>query len=115
MSFKKFLQHFNGWLLFAVASVLFFAVPPLYRIIDPTAGQFDAGYIHPIIYGAVVISFFIGFSWLALKLLAPGVHSELDRYLEDPVKNQMGDASFTGLVIFLAFVISGVVIICCMV
>lgn len=79
---KKFLMKYNGWLGFVVASLLFFAAPPLYRLIDPTAGQFDAGYLHPIIYASVVVCFASGLANVMLILTAPGLHGHLDRFLD---------------------------------
>ena len=91
--FKKLLMQYNGWLGFAIATLLFFAAPPLYRTIDPTAGQFDAGYIHPIIYASVVVCFASGLAFLLVKLTAPGLHRQFDKFLEqenylmsDPIK-----------------------------
>jgi hypothetical protein len=79
---KKFLMKYNGWLGFVVASLLFFAAPPLYRLIDPTAGQFDAGYLHPIIYASVVVCFASGLANVMLILTAPGLHEQLDKFLD---------------------------------
>jgi len=80
--FRKLLMKYNGWLGFAVASLLFFAAPPLYRLVDPTAGQFDAGYIHPIIYAAVVVCFASGLAFFMVILTAPGLHQQFDKFLE---------------------------------
>lgn len=79
---QKFLMKYNGWLGFVVASLLFFAAPPLYRLVDPTAGQFDAGYLHPIIYASVVVCFASGLGNLLLRLTAPGLYKQLDSFLD---------------------------------
>ena len=80
--FRKLLMKYNGWLGFAVATLLFFAAPPLYRLVDPTAGQFDAGYIHPIVYAAVVVCFASGLAFFMVILTAPGLHRQFDKFLE---------------------------------
>ena len=102
---KKFLMKYNGWLGFAVATLLFFAAPPLYRLIDPTAGQFDAGYIHPIIYAAVVVCFASGLSFLLLMLSAPGLHKGFDKYMEEE-NWVLNDQIKFALILYLAYFIS---------
>lgn len=90
-------MKYNGWFGFGIGTFLFFAAPPLYRIIDPTAGQFDAGYIHPIIYAAIVVFFADALSTLLLLATAPGLYKALDKFFEsheylmtDPIKYGIG-------------------------
>lgn len=83
MNWKKFLQRYNGWLGFLIATVIFFVAPPIYRLLDPTAGQLDAGYIHPIVYAMVVVCIASGIAWMLSMFTAPGPHKALDNILED--------------------------------
>lgn len=108
---KTFLKKYNGWLGFVLGSLLFFAAPPIYRLLDPTAGQLDAGYIHPIIYAIVVVSIGSAVSWLLTALTAPGPHQQLDKLLEE----EDPDDAYTALFLFLAFFISFIAVIVSMV
>lgn len=104
--FNKFLRKYNGWIGFVLGTVLFFIAPHIYRQFDPTAGQLDAGFIHPIIYAIVVVSIASAVAWMLTKFTAPGSHGALDKLLEredDPYV-----AFFLYLGFFFAFV--GVVI-----
>jgi hypothetical protein len=111
MNWIKFLKHYNGWLGFVLGTILFFVVPSLYQMIDPTAGKFDAGYIHPIIYAATVVSFASGFAWLMIRLLAPGNFKLLDKWLEHehPVMNE--GIKYT-LGIYIIFFVSIIIVVC---
>lgn len=82
MSTRKFLMRYNGWLAFVMGTILFFVAPHIYHQFDPAAGQYDAGYIHPIIYALVVVSFASGASWTLVLLTAPGIFKKLDEFLE---------------------------------
>lgn len=103
---KKFLRRYNGWLGFVLGSVLFFISPHIYRMFDPTAGQLDAGYIHPIIYAVVVVSIGSAVAWLLTQLTAPGPHKALDRLLEDddPDKEDPYTALFILFAMFFSFI-----------
>ncbi len=107
---KTFLRKYNGWLGFVLGSILFFVSPHLYRMFDPTAGQLDAGYIHPIIYAIVVVSIGSAIAWLLTNLTAPGPHKALDRLLEDDDPHQSDP--YTALFIYFGYFIAfiGVVI-----
>lgn len=99
MNWKKILKHYNGWIGFAVGSILFFISPPLYHLVDPTAGQFDAGYIHTIIFAMVAVSFASGFSWLMLRLLAPALFKALDQCFDGD--SELNIQSAVALTIYL--------------
>lgn len=79
---KRIFKALNGWISFALGTVLFFVAPPLYRLIDPTAGRYDAGYIQPIIYAMIAVSFASAFAWLMLRLNAPALYKKFDDFLE---------------------------------
>lgn len=97
-------MKYNGWLGFVAFTVLFFAAPPLYRFIDPTAGQFDAGYIHPIIYASAVLTWASGLAFFLLQITAPAIHAQLDRFLESE-EWVMTDAIRYGMIMYLVFMI----------
>ena len=106
MNWQKFAKNFNGWISFAVGTALFFAAPPLYRIIDPTAGQFDAGYLHPIIYALCAASFAQGFAWFTMMITAPGLFKTFDSFLESsgsPLTDNVRAAFWLYLVYFIGF------------
>lgn len=110
---KKFLRKYNGWLGFVLGSVLFFVAPHFYRLMDPTAGQLDAGYIHPIIYAVVVVSIGSAIAWLLTQLTAPGPHQALDRLLEDD--EPATSDPYTALFIFFAMFFSFITVVIAMV
>lgn len=113
MNWKKFIRHYNGWIAFVIGTALFFIAPHLYRMVDPTAGQFDAGYIHPIIYAMTVVSFASGFAWFILKSLAPGQHAVLDHWLES--KDEINSEVFIMLCAYALFMILIVAVVCFMI
>lgn len=106
-TFKKILKTFNGWFGFAIASALFFIAPPVYRIFDPTAGQFDAGYLHPIIYAACVLCFGSGLAFALVFFTAPGLHKAFDEFLESDGTRPLEGFKFSmakmALIMFLVF------------
>lgn len=83
MNWKKFLMRYNGWMGFIFGTIVFFIAPPIYRLIDPTAGQFDAGYIHPIIYAFTGLCFASASAFFMTKFTAPGPFAQLDRFFEN--------------------------------
>lgn len=116
---KSFIRKFNGWLGFVFASVAFFVVPHFYRMFDPTAGQFDAGYIHPIIYAAVSICFSSGLAWSLVLFTAPGAHKQLDKFCESNEEDDLDslnmDAVLFAFILYLIYFISTIVFISCVV
>lgn len=79
MDFRKFIKEYNEWFLFPIALALFFLTPRIYRLVDPTAGQFDAGIFHSSIYAVAMLFLFSGIAWLILKIKFP----DLKKYLDD--------------------------------
>lgn len=113
---KQFIRKYNGWLGFMLSTAAFFLAPPLYRLIDPTAGQFDAGFIHPIIYASVVICFASGLAWTLVLLTAPGAHKHLDRFFEEPeAKGINPDAVITASILYVVFLLATVACVAVMV
>jgi hypothetical protein len=89
--FKMFIKNYNEWLSLPIAIVVYFAAPGLYRLADPTAGQFDAGYLHALIFAVVAINFSSGISWLMLKLNFPKLYKFWDDDFEDLLMEGNGD------------------------
>lgn len=83
MNWQRFLKNFNGLIGGAIGTLLWFVAPFIYRKIDPTAGSYDAGFIMPMIYAFIVLSFSSTFAWVMFKLTAPGLHKVFDKFLEN--------------------------------
>ncbi len=94
--------------------MLFFVSPPIYRLIDPTAGHYDAGYIQPIIYAMIVFSFASAFAWLMLRLNAPALYRQFDKFLEGD-HSMLSDQVKVAIGLWVFFVVSIVSVIICMV
>jgi hypothetical protein len=116
---KTFIQKYNGWISLAVALImsvaLFFCGPDLYRMIDPEAGAYDAGYLHAIIYGVIVVFFAASAAWFLFKITAPGLHAAVDRFYEtDPAirklsennEQKIGDAVKAGFALYAMYFIA---------
>jgi hypothetical protein len=82
---KNFLKTYNELLSIPIAIVLFFFAPPLYRLIDPGAGQFDAGYFQVLIFAIVAFNVASGVAWLMFRLNFPSLYKYWDNDFEDDV------------------------------
>jgi hypothetical protein len=82
---KKLIKRFNEFIGIPVAVLLFFLTPPLLRMIDPTAGAFDAGYLHAIVLGLVKVFMASAIAWILLWMSFP----KLYRYLDDDAENDI--------------------------
>jgi hypothetical protein len=82
INWKRFIRRYNGWIAFLVGLLLYFLVPKFYHLFDPTAGQYDAGYLHPIVLTMVVVSFGAGFAFSMVLLTAPALFKAWDMYME---------------------------------
>jgi hypothetical protein len=110
----RIFKALNGWLSFALGTVLFFVAPHLYRYLDPTAGAYDAGYIMPIIYAMIVVSFASGFAWALVRFTAPGPYKDFDKFLEGE-HTAPSDTVKVMLALYFFFMAMVVIIIACMV
>jgi hypothetical protein len=110
---KSFIKKYNGWISLAVAvimsTVLFFCGPGLYRLIDPEAGAFDAGYLHAIIYSIIVVFMASGIAWLLFKITAPGLQGSVDNFFENA--SSVNESIRYGFIIYIVFFLSIVFII----
>ena len=111
---KRLIKALNGWISFAVGTILFFVSPPLYRLMDPEAGRYDAGYIQPIIYAMIVVSFASAFAWLMLRLNAPALYKVFDRFLEGD-QSMLSDQVKIAVAFYLFFIVTIVTVIVCMI
>jgi hypothetical protein len=111
---KKLLKHFNGWIGFVVGTVLFFATPPLYRYIDPTAGAFDAGYIHPIIYSIIVLCVASGLGWALTRATAPGPWRDMDKFFDGDCSD-LDDRASIGIFLYLFYTTAFCITVMCIV
>src|SRR5688572_9334690 len=104
-------KHFNGGILMAVFVLTFFAAPPLYSLIDETAGRFDAGYLHAIIFGGMVTTFSGGLAWFLTKLTAAGAQRAFDKWCEseDYTGEHPNNSATLGLILYLVYLILTVI------
>lgn len=79
---KKFWKNWNEAFMFLTSIVAFFVWPPLYRMIDPTAGAFDAGMLHVVVTGFLIVNFILFAAWMNYKLTWPVLHKWFDDKLE---------------------------------
>lgn len=106
---NKLLKHFNGVIGFAVGTILFFAAPPLYRLIDPTAGAFDAGYIHPIIYACSTVCIGSSLAWALTRATAPGPWKLMDKFFDGEI-NYVDDCIAAALILYFIYMAAFVII-----
>lgn len=85
MTLRKFIKRYNEWLSLPVALALFFAVPNLYRMADGTAGSFDAGYLHTLVFAVVAVNFASGIAWFMFMLSFPDLYRYFDNQAERDV------------------------------
>ncbi|WP_317899428.1 hypothetical protein [Aurantibacillus circumpalustris] len=69
---KKLWCHIKEWkneaIGIALAVALFLCTPHLLRWIDPTAGAYDAGVLHIIVFSVVAILTFSFLSWVGMQI-----------------------------------------------
>ena len=80
---KKFIKRYNEWLSIPIAIALFLFAPVIYRLFDPTAGEFDAGYLHALIYAIIAVNVASGISWFLFRLNFPKLYRFWDDGFED--------------------------------
>lgn len=80
---KRFLNSWQGWTAGAVFILIFLASPPLIREIDPTAGVFDAGYLHWLLLSAGAAAFGIAVVWTLWQISFPSTDKEADKRLAE--------------------------------
>ncbi len=81
----RFIKTYNEFLSIPIALFLFFMFPKFYREFDGTAGAFDAGYLHILVYAIIVINLGSGISWLMLRLSFPKFYTYFDDEMETDI------------------------------
>lgn len=69
----RILSHWQHVTALLCAIGLFFAAPYLLRLADPTAGAFDAGYLHRPVVAAVYLLFGVSAVWTVISLVFKAV------------------------------------------
>jgi hypothetical protein len=75
---KKILSHVQGLAALLLAVFLFDISGPLLRLLDPTAGTFDAGYIQAPVVALVYHLFLNAAIWITFQLSFPSLDKRLD-------------------------------------
>jgi hypothetical protein len=74
---KKLWCHIKEWkneaIGIALAVALFLCTPHFLRLLDPTAGGYDAGVLHVIVFALVAVLTFSFLSWVGTKINFPEV------------------------------------------
>jgi hypothetical protein len=69
---KKLWCHIKEWkneaIGIALAVTLFLCTPHILHFIDPTAGAYDAGVLHALIFAIVAVLTFSFLSWIGMKV-----------------------------------------------
>lgn len=89
----RLFRQFSELPLLILALVVFYYMPTAFHELDPTAGQFDLGFIHRFAYAAVgtFAAFFT--VWLMLKLAFPKILLYFYSALEDELITLSGENS----------------------
>jgi hypothetical protein len=88
---KKILRFFARWnelISLPLAVLLWVFSPQLIRMIDPTAGVYDAGIFQIIIFTLIQFFLFTGIAWIYLKMVFPRGYEVLDELFTNPL-NQL--------------------------
>lgn len=76
---KKILSHTQWLAAFLAAALLFFCSGPALRLIDPTAGVFDGGFIQAPVVAATYLFLGVGLAFLILQVAFPTLDDWIDR------------------------------------
>ena len=74
----RLLRENNEFWGIPLGLLLFWAAPPLLRLIDSTAGTFDLGILHALLWGVAAFMVVKGVVWLLLWLDFPELYHWLD-------------------------------------
>lgn len=109
----KFIKTYNELLSIPIALVLFFTFPRFYRQFDATAGAWDAGYLHILVFVLTAINLFSGVSWILMRLNFPIWYKYFDDNMEQEVLEDIGyrKALFPLTIYFLYFLAMLVVLV----
>jgi hypothetical protein len=80
----KFLKEYTALI---VAFVVFFTSPFLLRMLDPTAGTYDAGVLQVMIIGVVQFAVFQAITWSIVKNIWPAIGMYMKNYFNSDFLN----------------------------
>jgi uncharacterized membrane protein len=80
-SWKSIRKHWNEYIPFVVALIVWAFSGTILRMIDPTAGVDDAGLFQALVFGLVMYFAATAFSWVALRIVFPNIGKFVDDYL----------------------------------
>lgn len=83
---KKLLKFFIVWnelWTLPLALILWWVSPWLLRLIDPTAGTYDAGIFQIILFTIIQFMVYHAVVWLIIKITFPGVYKYIDNIIEN--------------------------------
>jgi hypothetical protein len=86
-SILNFLKNWHELFTLPLAILIWYISPSLLRLIDPTAGVYDAGIFQNILFAVIAVMVFHFFAWIMLKMTFPGVYNYLDTLLEQNLKS----------------------------
>jgi len=75
---KRIFSNWQGLTALLIAAALFYYSPVLLRLLDPTAGAFDLGYLQRPLVAAAYFFFVTFCGWTALQLDWPTVDRWID-------------------------------------
>lgn len=90
-AFKRFLIQWNEFLTVPLAVLLFWLGGAFMRLIDPTAGLFDAGIFQIIIFAVAAFLFLHGVAWVVFKITFPKAFRFLDDIFEEEIDRPLND------------------------
>lgn len=80
-----FWKNWNESVMFILSIALFFIWPIAYKMLDATAGQFDAGLLHVVPTGFLIVNFILFSAWLNFRMTFPTLHKFFDNQFEGSV------------------------------
>lgn len=77
----KRLRKHSEWFILPIAIVIYYLIPYLLRLMDPTAGAYDIGVLQAPFLAIVILYIGVFAVWLGLRISVPEVYRTLDQYL----------------------------------
>lgn len=84
----RFLIVWNELWSLPLALILWWASPWLLRLVDPTAGTYDAGIFQIILFTVIQAMVYHAVAWILIKMTFPGVYKYIDVFLERSLFNK---------------------------
>jgi hypothetical protein len=94
--FTRFLVNWHEIVSIPIGVAVFYYVPMLLRMLDPTSGGYDLGILHSVVFAMAAMLMIHGFAFLLLKVTFPGIYQFIDDILEHFMfKDSRIDANLT--------------------